>query len=949
MRDDGVKYEEYCCKYLQEKGYTTKTTVTSGDQGADIIAERDGIKIAVQCKYRTEGSIGNDAIQQALAGKMYYDCDIALVITNVNFTSQAVSAAKKLKVKIWPNIRMKTKFHDSKKVDSEYDSDDLDDASLSPFIFGVSSVFADIDKRIKYGNALINSRFEVPYVPQDKEIDPEKDNYSNDHMISNSETDAHLNGKSHALKMLTLINDISNYHFEIVDWFFSSERDKNLFVFETEEIINVMFRFELENELNGLFDLEVTVNCPTRHSVVVSIINNDKNKTNDINELFNFTVKYISDHTRRSFISTDTDDNLVKYERLESVIFHSRGDKAQDYELFYRFTSKEQIESNILTSLETAANAFFRRRLIIRRMDGHSFALCIKKSIGLDDYLTLIDTHIYRGYNFAHILSMTTGICDDTILFNIKLKKVDTSLFTDSLSDEQSMAIATAYIEQIRYYVMGLFDLTMIDCVKEGTIKLPLCKCYKGYWAEGIRAVDIIIKVVDSNNNLIFIEKPMLDSSNGLTVFPLSDMYHYNFIGRNNACSMSNIGLNAMMIQKTLRDLPKIDERLGSYYIIDTLKKMTDAYIGVLDNFVDTFIKACKNLELHNTSDNNLIRHEERFYRDKYYFNVRQGEITEYHNNEYDPHGYNKDTYFFWKINSTITNRNLIWIDPDKDNRREVDDITKDIIEKYFDNSKIDYRLCGNSFPNEDYLLYKIQGELDVPSVESELNQIIRKDDSLPYERIYIYVREQNKYAFVCDCYGDIYYDPEHITFQRIKHQKKEGKPLSYWMIDLSIKPFCAFQSFFCAQNDKYGLKRDFALLAIKLKDVSVKSLEMLNSATSIELLWGNWNDIIYSLISLMNVSSGYNDLQNDDGAIIIREGIELYDKNNVLIARLYDNSIKYSYFQCFDIASNEDYDSFFDFRSRHFISYEEYKEDIVPLLNQTLQNAISSLEALSQ
>ncbi len=100
MRDDGIKYEEYCCEYLQERGYSTKSTVASGDQGADIIAEKDGIRIAVQCKFRTEGSVGNDAIQQALAGKMYYDCDLALVITNVDFTPKAITAAQKLKEKL---------------------------------------------------------------------------------------------------------------------------------------------------------------------------------------------------------------------------------------------------------------------------------------------------------------------------------------------------------------------------------------------------------------------------------------------------------------------------------------------------------------------------------------------------------------------------------------------------------------------------------------------------------------------------------------------------------------------------------------------------------------------------------------------------------------------------------------------------------------------------------
>lgn len=97
----GYKFEEYCAALLKSNGFeNVRVTKGSGDQGIDIIAYRFGVKYGIQCKY-FDHPVGNKAVQEAYAGKRYYDCHVAAVLTNSTFTPQAVSLAKKSGVVLW--------------------------------------------------------------------------------------------------------------------------------------------------------------------------------------------------------------------------------------------------------------------------------------------------------------------------------------------------------------------------------------------------------------------------------------------------------------------------------------------------------------------------------------------------------------------------------------------------------------------------------------------------------------------------------------------------------------------------------------------------------------------------------------------------------------------------------------------------------------------------------
>lgn len=98
---DGHDFEYFCADLLEKQGFMdVEVTRGSGDFGVDILAEKEGVTYAVQCK-RYQGSVGVDAVLQTYAGKDYYDRMVGVVMTNRYFTSPAMKAAEKLRILLW--------------------------------------------------------------------------------------------------------------------------------------------------------------------------------------------------------------------------------------------------------------------------------------------------------------------------------------------------------------------------------------------------------------------------------------------------------------------------------------------------------------------------------------------------------------------------------------------------------------------------------------------------------------------------------------------------------------------------------------------------------------------------------------------------------------------------------------------------------------------------------
>ncbi|WLR53786.1 restriction endonuclease [Mesobacillus subterraneus] len=102
----GVQFENFVKVLLEKLGYeNVQVTKASGDEGVDILAYRNGKKIAVQCK-RYSSKLTNSAIQEVFSGKHFYNCQEAYVITNSYFTENAQILAKKHKVELIDRDRL---------------------------------------------------------------------------------------------------------------------------------------------------------------------------------------------------------------------------------------------------------------------------------------------------------------------------------------------------------------------------------------------------------------------------------------------------------------------------------------------------------------------------------------------------------------------------------------------------------------------------------------------------------------------------------------------------------------------------------------------------------------------------------------------------------------------------------------------------------------------------
>lgn len=98
---EGHDFEYYCADLLSEHGFNeVEVTKGSGDYGIDILAEKDGVTYAVQCKCYS-APVGVKAVQETYAGRDYYNRMVGAVLTNQYFTAPAVEAAKKLNILLW--------------------------------------------------------------------------------------------------------------------------------------------------------------------------------------------------------------------------------------------------------------------------------------------------------------------------------------------------------------------------------------------------------------------------------------------------------------------------------------------------------------------------------------------------------------------------------------------------------------------------------------------------------------------------------------------------------------------------------------------------------------------------------------------------------------------------------------------------------------------------------
>lgn len=106
LRLTGEEFEQYVALLLADHHYRhIEITKGSGDQGVDILCDRNGKSYAIQCK-NYAGAVGNFAVQEAYAGAEFYGCDVAVVVCPGTFTRGAIELAESTGVTLWDGEKL---------------------------------------------------------------------------------------------------------------------------------------------------------------------------------------------------------------------------------------------------------------------------------------------------------------------------------------------------------------------------------------------------------------------------------------------------------------------------------------------------------------------------------------------------------------------------------------------------------------------------------------------------------------------------------------------------------------------------------------------------------------------------------------------------------------------------------------------------------------------------
>ena len=102
----GIRFENHCMEILKQNGWNVKETPPTGDQGVDLIASINNLRICIQCKDHKK-VVGNKAVQEISAGKLYWEGTHAVLVSESGFTKSAQKLARANKVKLISSSELK--------------------------------------------------------------------------------------------------------------------------------------------------------------------------------------------------------------------------------------------------------------------------------------------------------------------------------------------------------------------------------------------------------------------------------------------------------------------------------------------------------------------------------------------------------------------------------------------------------------------------------------------------------------------------------------------------------------------------------------------------------------------------------------------------------------------------------------------------------------------------
>lgn len=102
----GIEFETFSKKLLEVNGFdNVEVTTASHDYGVDVIAYKDNIKYAIQCK-KYSSKVGIKAVQEVIGSRSMHKCHVGVVLTNNYFTKSAIELAEKNNIFLWDRNKL---------------------------------------------------------------------------------------------------------------------------------------------------------------------------------------------------------------------------------------------------------------------------------------------------------------------------------------------------------------------------------------------------------------------------------------------------------------------------------------------------------------------------------------------------------------------------------------------------------------------------------------------------------------------------------------------------------------------------------------------------------------------------------------------------------------------------------------------------------------------------
>jgi hypothetical protein len=117
----GAQFENFTADLFRALGHQVVVLGGAGDQGVDVIVNRRGGRVAVQCKNHKR-PVGNRPVQEVFAGARHHRCVEACVVAPAGYTSGAIALARSTGVSLYDADTIRKWIKQADRLEQEYAS-----------------------------------------------------------------------------------------------------------------------------------------------------------------------------------------------------------------------------------------------------------------------------------------------------------------------------------------------------------------------------------------------------------------------------------------------------------------------------------------------------------------------------------------------------------------------------------------------------------------------------------------------------------------------------------------------------------------------------------------------------------------------------------------------------------------------------------------------------------